>query len=388
MKTDVVVTKEELSAHRTAESGVWLAIDGRVYDVTRFVKRHPGGERLMLFFAGQDASDAFHSFHILPERSYVLMDTMYVGQYAGDGVLTSNGVALDADGAKSAAAAVIARAAAIAEANAAATTATTTTTTTTTAMTTTTSRKTSLGDSSSAKSGGKLSLLDDFRLLRETLHAEGLFEANVWFFMAWFAHVVLLEVAAGVVAHRWAPGVMRFVVCAALLAVSQIQAGWLQHDFGHLAVFKSIRANDFWHKVTIMALKGASATWWKTRHNRHHAKTNVLGADPDIDNDPLFVLGERMAKTRRGWALSRFQHLYWFFIGPPLVTSLLFVYQNIKFVQQRRLHEEKLWIVAYFVRFIATFATAFGPLQLVALYFAMRVVESMWFTWITRYFFL
>lgn len=34
----------------------WIVIDNFVYDVSRFSKKHPGGERVMLNHIGQDAS--------------------------------------------------------------------------------------------------------------------------------------------------------------------------------------------------------------------------------------------------------------------------------------------------------------------------------------------
>ncbi len=34
----------------------WIVIDGKVYDVSKFSKKHPGGERLMMNHIGQDAS--------------------------------------------------------------------------------------------------------------------------------------------------------------------------------------------------------------------------------------------------------------------------------------------------------------------------------------------
>lgn len=220
-----------------------------------------GGERLMLFFAGQDASDAFHSFHIIPERSYALMDTMFVGRLAADADVADDKTKKST---------------------------TTKTTSTTTTVADSAKSAAQLVGLPAAGAKSSLTLLEDFRQLRRELHDEGYFEANVGFFMAWFAHVIAIELLAAFVANYFDANIVtRFVLTGVLLAVAQIQAGWLQHDFGHLSVFKSIRTNDLWHKVTIMALKGASAQWWKTRHNRHHAKTNVLGADPDIDNDPL-----------------------------------------------------------------------------------------------------
>lgn len=41
----------------------WLVIDGNVYNITRWSKKHPGGSRVITHYAGQDASEAFIAFH-------------------------------------------------------------------------------------------------------------------------------------------------------------------------------------------------------------------------------------------------------------------------------------------------------------------------------------
>ena len=33
------------------------------------------------------------------------------------------------------------------------------------------------------------------------------------------------------------------------------QAGWLQHDFGHLSVFKSTKLDHLWHNIVISTIK-------------------------------------------------------------------------------------------------------------------------------------
>lgn len=50
---------EEIKKHNNAES-VWIIIDDLVYDVTKFVMEHPGGEEVILNMAGQDATEAFN----------------------------------------------------------------------------------------------------------------------------------------------------------------------------------------------------------------------------------------------------------------------------------------------------------------------------------------
>ncbi|KZT64402.1 cytochrome b5 [Daedalea quercina L-15889] len=46
-----------------AHSSCWVIIEKKVYDVTDFVPQHPGGPRMILNFAGRDATSAFKAFH-------------------------------------------------------------------------------------------------------------------------------------------------------------------------------------------------------------------------------------------------------------------------------------------------------------------------------------
>ncbi|RUS86638.1 hypothetical protein EGW08_005587 [Elysia chlorotica] len=48
----------DVSDHCSAES-CWLVINNRVYDATRFLRMHPGGEDIILEYGGHDATTAF-----------------------------------------------------------------------------------------------------------------------------------------------------------------------------------------------------------------------------------------------------------------------------------------------------------------------------------------
>lgn len=122
-KKELLVTSSELAKHNTS-SDAWIVIDDQVYDVGSFATRHPGGAKLLLFFKGQDASDAFHSFHAGDTaRPEAIMPKLRVGTFVGDAAEQNESLP-----------AVIA----------------------------------------------------DFRRLRDALQAEGLFEANIWFFALWY----------------------------------------------------------------------------------------------------------------------------------------------------------------------------------------------------------
>lgn len=56
------ITSDELARHNTSKS-MWIAVDGKVYDMTSFLAEHPGGKRLPLKYAGMDATEVWHSMH-------------------------------------------------------------------------------------------------------------------------------------------------------------------------------------------------------------------------------------------------------------------------------------------------------------------------------------
>ncbi|KAI9498144.1 FMN-dependent dehydrogenase-domain-containing protein [Zychaea mexicana] len=57
-----VLSPQEVSQHNTKDD-LWVIIHGKVYDLTNFLPEHPGGQRIILKYAGQDATDAFDPIH-------------------------------------------------------------------------------------------------------------------------------------------------------------------------------------------------------------------------------------------------------------------------------------------------------------------------------------
>lgn len=70
----------ELQQHKT-ETDLWLLIGGKVYDVTKFVSEHPGGDEVLVTEAGKDATEPFedvgHS-----EDAHEILKTLYIGDIA------------------------------------------------------------------------------------------------------------------------------------------------------------------------------------------------------------------------------------------------------------------------------------------------------------------
>ena len=55
-----LITLEEVAQHDSREDG-WMVIYDKVYNVTKFLTRHPGGEEVLLEYLGHDATMAFRA---------------------------------------------------------------------------------------------------------------------------------------------------------------------------------------------------------------------------------------------------------------------------------------------------------------------------------------
>lgn len=61
-KPGIGVSAEDLAKHNTP-GDIWMAIDGDVYDVSKFAKMHPGGAKILEQFAGNDVTTDFYEMH-------------------------------------------------------------------------------------------------------------------------------------------------------------------------------------------------------------------------------------------------------------------------------------------------------------------------------------
>jgi len=77
-RTDGVYTWQQVAMHNTPESA-WIAVKGKVYDVTDFVDSHPGGRELLLLCCGRDATDLFLSYHPFTNKPALTLNKYLIG---------------------------------------------------------------------------------------------------------------------------------------------------------------------------------------------------------------------------------------------------------------------------------------------------------------------
>jgi len=84
-----IITLAELKGHNTASS-CWMAIHDHVYDITKFLDEHPGGEEVLLEQAGAYATEAFEDVgHSTDARE--LMEDYLIGELAAEDKESSSG---------------------------------------------------------------------------------------------------------------------------------------------------------------------------------------------------------------------------------------------------------------------------------------------------------
>jgi cytochrome b involved in lipid metabolism len=71
-------TMEEVSKHNSKES-CWSAIRGKVYDLTSWVNKHPGGPDRILRICGKDGTDLFIKQHGEAERPENILRNFKIG---------------------------------------------------------------------------------------------------------------------------------------------------------------------------------------------------------------------------------------------------------------------------------------------------------------------
>ncbi|MCO5562909.1 hypothetical protein L7F22_016545 [Adiantum nelumboides] len=66
-----LITKAEVKQHRS-EDDAWTILKGRVYNITPYLKFHPGGVDMLMKGAGKDCTALFNKYHSWVNAEYLL----------------------------------------------------------------------------------------------------------------------------------------------------------------------------------------------------------------------------------------------------------------------------------------------------------------------------
>jgi 4-hydroxysphinganine ceramide fatty acyl 2-hydroxylase len=83
-----IFTADDLTAHNK-KGDCWIVRNGKVYDVSAFVDDHPGGDDLILQYAGKDIGEAMDDpeEHIHSVSAYDMLDEYMIGKLGKDALV-------------------------------------------------------------------------------------------------------------------------------------------------------------------------------------------------------------------------------------------------------------------------------------------------------------
>lgn len=107
------------------------------------------------------------------------------------------------------------------------------------------------------------------------------------------------------------------LLIAAAFGIVLTQAAFLGHEAAHMQILAGSKRNERLALGLINGAVGMSASWWQSKHSRHHANPNRIGRDPDIEVDTISFI-EEDAQEARGLRRLITKHQGWLFF--PLLT--------------------------------------------------------------------
>ena len=185
-------------------------------------------------------------------------------------------------------------------------------------------------------------LARDFAKLAADVEAAGFYRPCTLHYVPRAGSLALLLAASVATPHP--------ALSAALFALFLQQIAFVGHDAGHNSVLQTPHANARLGLVVGNLLSGGAISWWKATHNTHHAATNSLDCDPDIQHAPALVLSpafldtpapvysryhERALQISPTWRrVVRWQH--WYFYPLMAVARFNLYAQSWAFVARQR----------------------------------------------------
>jgi len=169
--------------------------------------------------------------------------------------------------------------------------------------------------------------------------ADGLFEPRLAVSTAYGA-TVFGAIVAAVALAPYVP-----ISAGLLMGTAWAHCGFLQHMGGH----RELGAISLvWQHFFEGLCKGGSASWWRGRHNKHHAKTNVIGEDGDLRTTPFFAWDEQLAKKVPDWSLRTQAFTFLPALGAYV---FIFFFTVRKYAVVKKLWHEVVLMAAHYIIF-------------------------------------
>lgn len=224
---------EEIRKHNKVDD-LWIIVRNEVYDITKFVHKHPGGWLPLKHLAGKDATDAMDGYH--PAKVFSQMLPAYhIGSCNDCAVAPWTKDFRDL----------------------------------------------------------RQSLLRDG--LFDTSISYYAF-LTIWNISLFFMAISFLFPACQDALNLSPP--VATVISAVVFGIFTQQVTLLGHDAAHSCMSHDSKLDCLYGYLMLQPAMGVSIAWWKHNHNTHHIISNSVDHDPDIQHWPVFCVSDKFFTKR------------------------------------------------------------------------------------------
>jgi fatty acid desaturase len=180
-------------------------------------------------------------------------------------------------------------------------------------------------------------MLLDFDRWRQSLQKRGFFETDM-------VHVTyrLIELAGIFYLATWCIGQESYfwnIVSILLYGLFGGRCGWVQHEAGHRSFIGNKYYDDRIQKMTIGFGLLTSGSLWNSMHNKHHAATQKIDHDVDLDTMPFVLFHQDLLKKNRGFSKWWMKNQHWTFL--PLTSGVFVMLFWIYYLHPRKILKDR-----------------------------------------------
>lgn len=117
------------------------------------------------------------------------------------------------------------------------------------------------------------------------------------------------------------------------------RCGWVQHEAGHRSFTGCIPTDGHIQKIAMGLGTLTSASMWNSMHNKHHATTQKIDHDIDLDTMPLVLFHEDAFQANRGISKAWMRFQAWTFL--PVTSGMFIMLFWIFYLHPRKIFRDR-----------------------------------------------
>lgn len=125
------------------------------------------------------------------------------------------------------------------------------------------------------------------------------------------------------------------------------RCGWLQHEAGHHSLSGYPTVDKIMQKISMGCGLMVSDSMWNSMHNKHHATTQKIDHDIDLDTMPLVLFHPKAAPKNGAFSSTWLQYQAYTFI--PITSGFLVLFFWMFYLHPRKVIRDKDYLQAFFM---------------------------------------